>query len=213
MLVQHYLLVYWVLMFVPLYRVGMYTFSGPPCMSLFVSTVFVYSHALLSCFSDAIELIMTCVQQWHCLSHFLINHSELRIVAKPNRHRASTSMYSLTFRVRRYTHLQCIRLYTYIHVCWHSNETRAFIVLRFIVAILLSTVNGCGLSTVLINQWLIDWLHRLQIRPIVHNSTIPPTYIRVSAVVWTCGDGQTQTDRHACPIYTFRVVYDSREIQ
>ena len=29
--------------------------------------------------------------------------------------------------------------------------------LRFIVAILLSTVNGCGLSTVLINQWLIDW--------------------------------------------------------
>jgi len=36
-------------------------------------------------------------------------------------------------------------------------------VLRFIVAILLSTVNGCGLSTVLINQWLIDWLDGIQV--------------------------------------------------
>jgi len=43
-------------------------------------------------------------------------------------------------------------------------------------------------------------VHRLQIRPIMHNqrapTTIPPTYIRVRAVVWECGEGQTnrQTD-------------------
>ena len=38
-------------------------------------------------------------------------------------------------------------------------------------------------------------VHRLQIHTIVHNkrapSTIPPTYIRVRAVVWECGEGQT----------------------
>jgi len=45
----------------------------------------------------------------------------------------------------------------------------------------------------------------------------PPTYIRVRAVVWKCGEGQThkQTDRHtdARDQYTFRVVYDSREMR
>ena len=40
-------------------------------------------------------------------------------------------------------------------------------------------------------------VHRLQIRPIVHNyrasPTIPPLYIRFHAVVWQCGEGQTDT--------------------
>jgi len=38
-------------------------------------------------------------------------------------------------------------------------------------------------------------MHRLQIRPIVHkwrtSPTIPPSYIQVCAVVWECGEGQT----------------------
>ena len=44
-------------------------------------------------------------------------------------------------------------------------------------------------------------VHRLQIRPIVHNyrapPTTPPSYIQVRAVVWECGEGQTHrhTDR------------------
>jgi len=45
-------------------------------------------------------------------------------------------------------------------------------------------------------------MHRLQIRPTVNTQlggtpTVPPTYIRVRAVVWECGEGQTdtQTDR------------------
>ena len=40
-------------------------------------------------------------------------------------------------------------------------------------------------------------------------STIPPSYIRVRAVVWACG-----RDRHtdARDYYTFHVVYDSREM-
>jgi len=43
-----------------------------------------------------------------------------------------------------------------------------------------------------------------------------PSYIRVSAVVWECGQGQTGTvtQRHtdARDRYTFRVVYDYREM-
>jgi len=63
-------------------------------------------------------------------------------------------------------------------------------------------------------------VHRLQIRPIVHNygasPTTPPSYIRVRAIVWACGRGQThrQTDRHtdASDYNTFLVVFDSREM-
>jgi len=43
--------------------------------------------------------------------------------------------------------------------------------------------------------------------------TIPPTYIRVRAVVWAVGmrrGTDTQTDTR--DQYTFRVVYDSREM-
>jgi len=44
--------------------------------------------------------------------------------------------------------------------------------------------------------------------------TIPPSYIWVPAVMWTCGEGQTdtQTDTDARDQYTFLVVYDSREM-
>jgi len=40
-------------------------------------------------------------------------------------------------------------------------------------------------------------VHRLQICPTLHNyrapTTIPPSYIRVCAVMWECGEGQTDT--------------------
>jgi len=48
-------------------------------------------------------------------------------------------------------------------------------------------------------------MHLLQIHPIVHKApaTVPPSYIWVRAVVWECGEGQTQrqTHRRAWPIY------------
>jgi len=44
--------------------------------------------------------------------------------------------------------------------------------------------------------------------------TIPPSYIRVRAIVWACGRGQTDrhTQRDERDHNTFRVVYDSREM-
>ena len=57
---------------------------------------------------------------------------------------------------------------------------------------------------------------RLQIRPIVHNygpsPTTPPSYIRVSAIVYACGRGRTDRHTDARDHNTFRVVYDSREM-
>jgi len=61
-------------------------------------------------------------------------------------------------------------------------------------------------------------VHRLQIRPVVHNQGAPPTipssYIWVRALVWECGEGQTDTqaDRQtdARDQYRSRVVYDGR---
>jgi len=60
-------------------------------------------------------------------------------------------------------------------------------------------------------------VHPLQIRPIVHNygaSPTTPSYIRVRAVVWVRGRGQTdaQTDSNARDHNTFHIVYDSREM-
>jgi len=60
-------------------------------------------------------------------------------------------------------------------------------------------------------------VHRLQIRTILHNwratPTIPLSYIRDHAVVWECGKGHADghTDGHGQ--YTFRLGYDSREMQ
>ena len=46
--------------------------------------------------------------------------------------------------------------------------------------------------------------------------TTPPSYIRVRAIVWACGRGQTdrQTDTHtdSRDHNTFCVVYDSRKM-
>jgi len=42
--------------------------------------------------------------------------------------------------------------------------------------------------------------------------TIPQTYIRVHAVVSECGRGQTRRHTDVRDHYTFRVVYDSREM-
>jgi len=67
---------------------------------------------------------------------------------------------------------------------------------------------------------------RLQIRPIVHNkgaaSTMPPSYIRVRAVLWPYGRGQTDTQTrvttihfassttHAKRNYTLRMFYQTQ---
>ena len=39
------------------------------------------------------------------------------------------------------------------------------------------------------------------------NPAIPPTYIRVRAVVWECGEGQTHRHTDARDQYTVRIVY------
>jgi len=48
-------------------------------------------------------------------------------------------------------------------------------------------------------------LHRLQIHLIVNNQrappTIPPTYVWVCAVVWECGEGQTDTQTAVASIH------------
>jgi len=58
-------------------------------------------------------------------------------------------------------------------------------------------------------------VHRLQIRRIVHNyrapPNIPPRYIRVRAVVWECGEGQTDRHTDGRDHYTFRLGYALRE--
>jgi len=74
--------------------------------------------------------------------------------------------HSLTFRVRRYTHLQCIRLQAYIRVCCHIQQ---------------NLFTDCKSA-----QSCTTRGHA----PI----TIPPSYFRVRVVVWECGEGQT--DRH-----------------
>jgi len=73
-------------------------------------------------------------------------------------------------------------------LCCHSNETRAPIANRPNTAQLEGT------------------------------PTIPASYIPVRAVVWECGQGQTDKETHrqtygdGCGHYTLRVVYDSREM-
>jgi len=59
-------------------------------------------------------------------------------------------------------------------------------------------------------------VQQLQIRPKVHNkkaySTILLSYIRVRAVVWECGEGQTDRHTDGCDQYTFHFGYASREM-
>ena len=81
-----------------------------------------------------------------------------------------TYKHSLTFRVLCYVHICIVQGYKLTYVC---------------VVIATNSV------------------HRLQIRPTVHSwrapTPIPPSYIRVCAVVWECSEGQTDryTERHA----------------
>jgi len=42
--------------------------------------------------------------------------------------------------------------------------------------------------------------------------TIPPSYIRVHAVVWECGEGQTDRHTDGRGQYTFHLGYASREV-
>jgi len=44
-------------------------------------------------------------------------------------------------------------------------------------------------------------VQRLQICPIEGTPTIPPSYTRVRAVVWECGEGQTGTQTIVANIY------------
>jgi len=69
-------------------------------------------------------------------------------------------------------------------MCCHSNETRAPIA---------NSPNGAQLEG---------------------TPTIPITYIRVGAVAWICGEGQTDrhTDTQTRDQYTFRLGYASREM-
>jgi len=73
--------------------------------------------------------------------------------------------HSLTFCIRCYTHLQCIRLS--LHTCMLSQQQNPCTDSK--------TVQYCTTTG--------------------HPPTIPPSYIRVRAVVCKCGDRQTDTDR------------------
>jgi len=59
-------------------------------------------------------------------------------------------------------------------------------------------------------------VQRLQIGTIVHNygasPTTSPSYIRIRAIMWACGRGQTDRHTDARDHNTFRVVYDAREM-
>ena len=68
----------------------------------------------------------------------------------------------LTFCVRRYAHLQCIRL----------------LINQFI--------SVAGSWPISLHKCKLSWQRRAP-------PTVPPSYIRVRAVVWECGDGQTDT--------------------
>ena len=60
-------------------------------------------------------------------------------------------------------------------------------------------------------------VHRLQIRPTVLKQTAPPTIllscIRVRAVVWECGEGQTHRHTDGRSQYTFHLGQASGEMQ
>jgi len=85
--------------------------------------------------------------------------------------RVQALLHSLIFCVQRYMHLQCIRLYAYIRVCCHSNETCASIA---------NPPNSAQLGGTPYHS---------------------PSYIRICAVVWECGKGQTGTQMSVANIH------------
>ena len=118
------------------------------------------------------------------------------------RHRASTSMYSLTFRVRVTTPPQYGQngtahaagasmlslargVFANIRSVWHC--VRRAVGLHADYRWALPRISSVAIAT--------QPVHRLQIRPVVHNQgaspTTPPSYIRVRVIVQACGRGQT----------------------
>ena len=106
-------------------------------------------------------------------------------------------MYSLTFHFSVTTPPQCGRKGTA-----HAAGASIFSLARGVVAL-----HAVGLADY---RWALPRIsivtiatqpvHQLQIRPIVHNwgasPTTPPSYIRVRAIVWACGCGQTRRQTH-----------------
>jgi len=93
-----------------------------------------------------------------------LRSSERRIFTNWTIYRASTSIYSLTFRVRHFRR--------YAVMCTDCQYALRYVVIA------------------------TKPMHRLQIRPNSHCTTRgtlchSPSYIRVRALVWECGRGQT----------------------
>jgi len=123
------------------------------------------------------------------------------------RHRASTSMYSLTFCVRVTTppqygrngmaHAAGASILSSVRGVFAARRTHAYCVRRAAEPDGLPLGSATQIHSVAIATQPV---HRLQIHPTVHNSgafpTTPPSYILVRAIVWACGCGQThrQTD-------------------
>jgi len=121
-------------------------------------------------------------------------------------HRASTSMYSLTFRVRITTSRSMDKMERRTQQARRCYRRRGESSPACVVCCMCAACGGPGglllgsathFHSVAIATQPV---HRLQIRSIVHNYgallTTPPSYIRVRAILWACGRGQTDTQTH-----------------
>ena len=142
---------------------------------------------------------------------------------KKTRHRASTSMYSLTFRVRVATPAHCGRNGTAsLQITSHTQQARRFY--RWCVRSAYGVRWAWRITAGLCHAFpcchsnasrapIANPPNSAQLGGIPYHST---SYIRVRAIMWTCGRGQTHrhTDRHADARdhNTFLVVFDSREM-
>jgi len=104
--------------------------------------------------------------------------------------------HSLTFRVRRYTHLQCVRL-VWFSFSWCFSLP---VMVNKVVSLIYELTYVCVVMST-------KPVHRLQIFLIMHNYRASPTFaasyirVRARAVVWECGEGQTDRHRQPWPIY------------
>jgi len=139
------------------------------------------------------------------------------------RHRAITSMYSLTFRVRVTTPPQYGRngtAHTAAGASILSPARGVFAGMRSVrMPHACSGPGGLPLGSAMHFSSVAiatQPVHRLQIHPIVHNywasPTTPPSYTRVRAIVWACCRGQAHRHTDVRDHNTFLVVYDSREM-
>jgi len=153
-------------------------------------------------------------------------HAWILVFTSKTRHRTSTSMYSLTLRVRVTTPRSMDEMER------RTQQARRFYRRRgessqACVACVCGMRAACGvpgglpLGSATHFHSVAIATQRVQIRPVVHNygasPTTPPSYIRVRAIMWACG--RRQTDTHA-QIHadardhnTFLVIYDSREMK